>query len=126
MTFDGEWKDTQFWYPGGGISMDSYGPPNEREDRITLAKQANYLSSHWLPEFTVCERTQEHRDYGKRAQLRAEIDALVAHLYGLNRDAFSYILSCFPVSRIKEKAAFGEYMSKRKCLEEFDRIASIL
>ena len=66
------------------------------------------------------------RDNGDRAQLRAEIDAYVAHLYGLNRDDFSYILETFPVLKRKEEAAFGEFMSKRKCLEEYDRIATIL
>ena len=60
------------------------------------------------------------------SQLRAEIDAHVAHLYGLSRDDFSYILDTFPVLKRKEEAAFGEFMSKRKCLEEYDRIGSIL
>ncbi|MFZ3254245.1 MAG: hypothetical protein WA133_08200, partial [Syntrophales bacterium] len=59
-------------------------------------------------------------------QLRAEIDACVAHLYGLTRDDFAYILDTFPVLKRKEEQAFGEFMSKRKCLEEYDRIATIL
>ena len=63
---------------------------------------------------------------GNRTQLRAEIDAYVAHLYGLSRDDFAYILDTFPVLKKKEKKAFGEFMSKRKCLEEYDRIEGIL
>jgi len=36
-------------------------------------------------------------DPTKRAQLRAELDGLVAHLYGLTEDEFAHILSTFPV-----------------------------
>ncbi len=50
----------------------------------------------------------------------------VVHLYGLSRDDFAYILDTFPVLKKKEKKAFGEFMSKRKCLEEYDRIEGIL
>ncbi len=51
------------------------------------------------------------------AKLRAEIDAYVAHLYGLSWDDFACILDTFPVLKKKEEKAFGEFMSKRKCLE---------
>jgi hypothetical protein len=74
----------------------------------------------------VHDRLPDRRDTGDRAQLRAEIDAYVAHLYGLSRDDFAYILDTFPVLKSKEKKAFGEFMSKRKCLEEFDRIGKVL
>ena len=72
------------------------------------------------------DRLSDRRDTGDRAQLRAEIDAYVAHLYGLSRDDFAYILDTFPVLKKKEKKAFGEFMSKRKCLEEFNRIGKIM
>jgi hypothetical protein len=50
----------------------------------------------------------------------------VAHLYGLSRDDFAYILDAFPVLRRKEEAAFGELMSRRKCIEEYVRIGKVL
>ncbi len=59
-------------------------------------------------------------------QLRDEIDAFAAHLCCLSRDDFAYILDTFPVLKKKEMKAFGEFMSKRKCLEEYDRIGKIL
>jgi len=83
------------------------------------------LTPEWTPACGVYDRTAERRDTGDRAQLRAEIDAYVAHLYGLTRDEFSYILDTFPVLKRKEEQAFGEFMSKRKCLEEYERIATI-
>ena len=33
----------------------------------------------------------------ERQKLRAEIDAIVAHLYGLTDDEFAYILTTFPL-----------------------------
>jgi len=68
----------------------------------------------------------DRRDTGDRAQLRAEIDAYVTRPYGLSRDDFAYILDTFPVLKKKEEKAFGEFTSKRKCLEEYDRIGKIM
>jgi hypothetical protein len=36
-------------------------------------------------------------DPAKRAQLRAELDGLIAHLYGLTEEEFAHILSTFPL-----------------------------
>lgn len=36
-------------------------------------------------------------DSAERAKLRAELDGLVAHLYGLTEDEFAYILTTFPL-----------------------------
>lgn len=41
----------------------------------------------------------------KRAQLRAEIDGLVAHIYGLTEDEFAHVLSTFPLVPDSIKAA---------------------
>ncbi|MBW4675242.1 MAG: ATP-binding protein [Desmonostoc geniculatum HA4340-LM1] len=45
-------------------------------------------------------------DETQRAKLRAELDAMVAHLYGLTEDEFSYILTTFPIvnATVKEAA----------------------
>lgn len=74
----------------------------------------------------VNDRLPGRRDTGDRAQLRAEIDAYVAHLYGLSREDFAYILDTFPVLKNKEMKAFGEFMSRCKCPEEYDRIGRVL
>lgn len=56
------------------------------------------------PEFDALAKAaglKSHRggvtDPEKRAQLRAEIDGLVAHLYGLTEEEFAHILLTFPV-----------------------------
>lgn len=122
--FDPNWQSSDFWYPPSG-NLD-YGPAHEQEIRRNLAASARELTAEWGPHCGVHDRLPDRRDTGDRAQLRAEIDAYVAHLYGLSRVDFAYILDTFPVLRRKEEAAFGEFVSKRKCLEEYDRIGQVL
>ncbi len=118
------WQKPVFWY--SSTSTMNYGPTEEQAIREKLAGQATGLTANWKSECGLYDRLPDRRDTGDRAQLRAEIDAYVAHLYGLNRDDFTYILDTFPVLKKKEIKAFGEYRSKRKCLEEYDRIGKTL
>jgi len=123
-SFRDSWKDPTFWYPRGSIA--DYGPADERALRKRLVSQARSMASVWTPECGVHDLMPDQRDAGDRAQLRAEIDAYVAHLYGLSRDEFAYIIETFPVMKKRERQAFGEFISKRKCLEEYDRLAPIV
>ena len=43
----------------------------------------------------------------ERRHLRARLDALYFHLYGLSRDDAAYILDTFPIVRRHDEAAFG-------------------
>ncbi len=51
-------------------------------------------------------------DPAKRLKLRAELDAIIAHLYGLTEEEFAHILSTFPIVAQEVKDA---------TLEEFRR-----
>jgi hypothetical protein len=124
-TFNADWQSPSFWYPDSA-PIDTYGPFHEQEIRKRLRHEACNLTPEWGPHCGVHDRLPDRRDTGDRAQLRAEIYAYVAHLYGLRREEFAYILDTFPVLKRKEEQAFGEYMSRRKCLEEYDRIEMIL
>jgi hypothetical protein len=99
----------------------AYGPAHEQALRERLAESYAILNSTWTPACGLHDRKPDRRDDGDRAQTRAELDALIAHLYGLTNDEFAYILDTFPVLRRKELTAFGEFQSKRKALEEFER-----
>jgi hypothetical protein len=123
--FAQQYQSPDFWYPSSA-PIDTYGPAHEQEIRRRLRDEAKNLTPEWGPHCRVHDRLPDRRDTGDRAQLRAEIDAYVAHLYGLSRDDFAYILDTFPVLKKKEEKVFGEFMSKRKCLEEYDRTANIL
>jgi hypothetical protein len=72
----------------------------------------------------------------RRHQLRCELDAYYARLYGLTRDELRYILDpaevmgpdypsvTFPGLKRKEIAAHGEYLTQRRVLEAFDQLAA--
>jgi hypothetical protein len=59
-------------------------------------------------------------DEERRAHLRAELDALYAHLYGLTREELAYILDTFPIVRRKDEERWGEYRTKRLVLKAYE------
>jgi len=73
-------------------------------------------------------------DPARRAQLRAELDAYYARLYGLTEEELRYILDptdvmgedypseTFRVLKEKEIREYGEYRTRRLVLEAWDRI----
>ena len=120
------WRHREFWYPSGTSGLTRYGPEHEAETRNRIAEGSRTLTKVWSTESGLRDKSANGRDVGDRAQIRAEIDAYVAHLYGLTREDVENILNTFPVLQRKEVDEFGEYVSKRKCLEEFDRIGAFL
>jgi hypothetical protein len=59
-------------------------------------------------------------DEEPRAQLRAQLDALYFHLYGLTREDAEYILSTFPIVRRKDEARHGTYRTRDLILSSYD------
>jgi hypothetical protein len=56
-------------------------------------------------------------DDARRLRLRAKLDAVFFHLYGItDRDDVKYIYSTFPIVAEKEQAAHGRYLSQDLCL----------
>ena len=60
----------------------------------------------------------------KRRHLRARLDALYFHLYGLSRSDAAYILDTFPIVRRHDKAAFGTYRTKHMVLAYYNALAA--
>ena len=48
-----------------------------------------------------------------RRHLRARLDALYFHLYGISREDAGYILSTFPIVRRQDEASFNRYPHPR-------------
>ena len=80
----------------------------------------NFIAARLIctaPEFDALARQvglKSHKDGvtdpAKRATLRAELDAQIAHLYGLTEAEFTHILSTFPlVPRETKDAALAEF-----------------
>jgi hypothetical protein len=63
-------------------------------------------------------------DEVRRAVIRAELDALFFHLYGINREDTAYILDTFNVTRDNDVKAHGTYRTKDLVLAEYDRMAA--
>ena len=83
--------------------------------------------------FTAEDMSEFGRDFGypglpfswdssRRFEIRCELDGAYFHLYGMVRDEVAYILDTFPVVRRSEEKRFGEYRSKRRILEIYDRM----
>ena len=51
-------------------------------------------------------------DEEERRHLRARLDALYFHLYGLTKEDAEYVLDTFPIVRKEDKAAFGRYRTR--------------
>ncbi|WP_396905730.1 Eco57I restriction-modification methylase domain-containing protein [Mycolicibacterium phlei] len=58
-----------------------------------------------------------------RADIRAELDAALFHIYGIQRDDVDYIMETFPIVKRKDIAEHGEYRTKRMILEIYDAMA---
>ncbi|MEU6086697.1 DNA methyltransferase [Streptomyces sp. NPDC047085] len=63
-------------------------------------------------------------DEDRRTIIRAELDALFFHLYGIPRDDVDYILDTFPIVKRKDEAKYGTYRTKELILAEYDRMAA--
>lgn len=61
-----------------------------------------------------------------RPSVRAEIDAAMFHLYGIEREDVDYIMETFPIVKRKDIAAHGEYRTKRMILEIYDEMAEAI
>lgn len=59
----------------------------------------------------------------QRAHMRAELDALLFHIYGIHREDVDYIMETFVIVKRRDIAAHGEYCTKRMILEIYDAMA---
>lgn len=68
-------------------------------------------------------------DEDRRHCLKSELDAVFAHMYGLERDELEWILDApapsasFPTLKRNEIREFGEYRTRRYALAAYDQIA---
>ncbi len=62
----------------------------------------------------------------RRALLRADLDAAMLHVYGLNRSESEHVLDSFPVVRKYEERNHGEFRTRRLVLDAYDRMATAI
>ncbi|MBX7227974.1 MAG: hypothetical protein K1X55_18215, partial [Chitinophagales bacterium] len=59
----------------------------------------------------------------ERFQLQCELDAIYAHLYGLEKEEMDYILETFPIVKRKDIAKYGSYRTKETILQLYEEFA---
>lgn len=59
----------------------------------------------------------------ERFQLQCELDAIYAHLYGLEKEEMDYILDTFPIIKRKDISKYGSYRTKETILQLYDEFA---
>lgn len=64
-------------------------------------------------------------DEERRLEIRAELDALFFHLYGIERDEVDYIMETFPIVKRQDHEKFGNYRTKELILETYDQMAAV-
>jgi hypothetical protein len=62
-------------------------------------------------------------DIERRELIRAELDAAMFHLYGLDRDDVEYVMNTFSIVRRKDEKEHEEYRTRRLILERYDALA---
>ncbi len=60
----------------------------------------------------------------ERRHLRARLDTLYFHLYGLDRDDVAYVLDTFPIVRRQDEAEFGRYLTRDLILAYMNALAA--
>lgn len=78
-----------------------------------LALYADSLNDH-LPPF--------HWNDERRALIKAELDAAMFQIYGMEAEAVEFALDDFPTLRRNDERNFGEYRTKRLVLAAYDRM----
>ena len=64
-------------------------------------------------------------DEGRRLRLRAKLDAVFFHLYGVtDRDDVRYVYSTFPIVERQETKTFGGYRSRDLCLAYMNALSA--
>jgi hypothetical protein len=59
----------------------------------------------------------------ERFQLQCELDAIYAHLYGLEKEEMDYILETFPIVKRKDIEKYGSYRTKETILRLYDEFS---
>ena len=63
-------------------------------------------------------------DEEDRRHLRARLDALYFHLYGLSREDAAYVMDTFPIVRREDEKKFGTYRTKEMVLAYMNALSA--
>ena len=110
--------------------------PDDYDRRFGATTARDLVRDHVLRlTYTAHDMTPLARDLGhdgppfpwdeeERRHLRARLDALYFHLYGLTRGDAAYVLDTFPIVRKDDEAAFGRYRTRELILAYMNALAA--
>ncbi len=112
-------------------------PPERFESTLFGPKSAAQIVREAVLELTYTARDLGHVDDAgnvrppfvwdehRRLRLRAKLDAVFFHLYGItDREDIRYIYSTFPIQEREEQGAHGTYLSRDLCLAWVNALAA--
>lgn len=84
--------------------------------------------NEWFPENPLVDGIPQpfKWDEERRLQLRCELDAVYAHLYGISKDDLDYILGTFPIVKRKDEAKYGVYRTRDLIMEYYENYEEIV
>ncbi len=91
-----------------------------KDNGTSVLENWDQITAAWTEKCGVNDFDSMKRDSGQRIQLRCELDALIAHLYGIDREDLEWILSNFPIVSQKAKPLI------MGTIREFDRLKEFL
>ena len=110
-----------------------FGPKTATEVVREAVLELTYTAHDMAPfardlgfvEETGATRPPFRWDEGRRLRLRAKLDAVFFHLYGVtDRGDIRYVYSTFPIVERQETAAYGGYRSRDLCLAYLNALAA--
>ena len=84
--------------------------------------------NEWFPENPLVDRVPQpfKWDEERRLQLRCELDAVYAHLYGISKDDLDYILGTFPIVKRKDEAKYGVYRTRDLIMGYYEKYVDVV
>ena len=119
--------------PPDRYEAESFGPRTAGEIVSEAVLELTYTAHDMAPFARDMGYIDEDDDVGtpfvwdeeRRLLLRAKLDAVFFHLYGVtDRDDVRYVYSTFPIVEREETAAYGSYRSRELCLAWMNALAS--
>lgn len=87
---------------------------------VWLDQRVSSLIAHGQDMAQVLSMPLAPYDAGSRSLIRAELDAAMFHLLGVERTDVDYIMGTFPIVKRKDEAAFGSFRTKELILDAYD------
>ena len=115
------------------IRCSSFGPKTAGEIVRAAVLELTYTAHDMAPfarDMGYVDRSGKVKppfvwDEDRRLKLRAKLDAIYFHLYGVtDRDDVRYIYSTFPIVEREEMNAYGRYRSRELCLAYMNALAA--